>query len=100
MTMMHQLMNMVSLDIILHSSHACLNFWKDCNSNINLFSFYLGVFLICLILLPGLARCPKWGHLKDLHRSIKLCEHALLNGEPSFLSLGPLQEVNYGPFSL
>ncbi|KAL3835327.1 hypothetical protein ACJIZ3_010063 [Penstemon smallii] len=42
----------------------------------------------------GLARCPKWGHLKDLHRSIKLCEHALLNGEPSLLSLGPSQEAD------
>ncbi|KAI3454272.1 hypothetical protein Pfo_010935 [Paulownia fortunei] len=42
----------------------------------------------------GLARCPKWGHLKELHRSIKLCEHALLNGEPSFLSLGPSQEAD------
>ncbi|KAG8388475.1 hypothetical protein BUALT_Bualt02G0129600 [Buddleja alternifolia] len=42
----------------------------------------------------GLARCPKWGHLKDLHRSIKLCEHALLNGETTFLSLGPSQEVD------
>ncbi|XP_047978303.1 beta-galactosidase 10 [Salvia hispanica] len=42
----------------------------------------------------GLARCPKWGHLKELHRSIKLCEHALLNGEPKTLSLGPLQEVD------
>ncbi|KAL1541896.1 Beta-galactosidase 10 [Salvia divinorum] len=42
----------------------------------------------------GLARCPKWGHLKELHRSIKLCEHALLNGKPKTLSLGPLQEVD------
>ncbi|XP_057787718.1 beta-galactosidase 10 [Salvia miltiorrhiza] len=42
----------------------------------------------------GLARCPKWGHLKELHRSIKLCEHALLNGEPKTQSLGPLQEVD------
>ncbi|KAK4428206.1 Beta-galactosidase 10 [Sesamum alatum] len=42
----------------------------------------------------GLARCPKWGHLKELHTSIKLCEHALLNGEPISLSLGPSQEVD------
>ncbi|KAL7098178.1 hypothetical protein ACP275_09G001000 [Erythranthe tilingii] len=42
----------------------------------------------------GLARCPKWGHLKDLHRSIKLCERALLNGQPTFLSLGPSQEAD------
>ncbi|KAK4396665.1 Beta-galactosidase 3 [Sesamum angolense] len=37
----------------------------------------------------GLARCPKWGHLKELHRSIKFCEHVLLNGEPISVSLGP-----------
>ncbi|KAL6524620.1 Beta-galactosidase 10 [Orobanche hederae] len=42
----------------------------------------------------GMARCPKWGHLKDLHRSIKLCEHALLNGKPSNQPLGPSQEAD------
>ncbi|KAL0441221.1 UNVERIFIED_CONTAM: Beta-galactosidase 10 [Sesamum radiatum] len=42
----------------------------------------------------GLARCPKWGHLKELHRSIKLCEHVLLNGEPISVSLGPSQEAD------
>ncbi|KAL3512977.1 hypothetical protein ACH5RR_025694 [Cinchona calisaya] len=42
----------------------------------------------------GLARFPKWGHLKDLHRAIKLCENALLSNEPSLLSLGPLQEAD------
>ncbi|KAK9292604.1 hypothetical protein L1049_020578 [Liquidambar formosana] len=42
----------------------------------------------------GLARLPKWGHLKELHRAIKLCEHALLNSEPVFLSLGPSQEAD------
>ncbi|GMH13104.1 hypothetical protein Nepgr_014945 [Nepenthes gracilis] len=42
----------------------------------------------------GLARPPKWGHLKELHGAIKLCEHALLNSNPTLLSLGPLQEVD------
>lgn len=56
--------------------------------------FRVVLLLSVMIWLPGLARCPKWGHLKELHRSIKLCEHALLNGEPKTLSLGPLQEVN------
>ncbi|CAA0820988.1 Beta-galactosidase 10 [Striga hermonthica] len=42
----------------------------------------------------GLARCPKWSHLKELHRSIKLCEHLLLNGVPSNHSLGPSQEAD------
>lgn len=42
----------------------------------------------------GLPRFPKWGHLKDLHRAIKLCEHALLNSEPVHISLGPSQEAD------
>ncbi|CAN6440042.1 unnamed protein product [Victoria cruziana] len=42
----------------------------------------------------GLARQPKWGHLKDLHEAIKLCEHAILNGVLTNISLGPLQEAH------
>ncbi|XP_052197861.1 beta-galactosidase 10 [Diospyros lotus] len=42
----------------------------------------------------GLPRLPKWAHLKELHRAIKLCEHALLNSEPTLVKLGPLQEVD------
>ncbi|XP_057969924.1 beta-galactosidase 10 [Malania oleifera] len=42
----------------------------------------------------GLPRNPKWGHLKDLHRAIKLCEQALLNSEPTSLKLGLLQEAD------
>ncbi|KAJ8765328.1 hypothetical protein K2173_012025 [Erythroxylum novogranatense] len=41
----------------------------------------------------GLPRLPKWGHLKDLHRAIHLCEHALLNSEPTTISLGPSLEA-------
>ncbi|CAJ2641459.1 unnamed protein product [Trifolium pratense] len=29
----------------------------------------------------GLPRLPKWGHLKELHKAIKLCEHVLLYGK-------------------
>ncbi|GMI68588.1 Arabidopsis thaliana beta-galactosidase 10, beta-galactosidase 10 [Hibiscus trionum] len=42
----------------------------------------------------GLPRLPKWGHLKELHRAIKLSEQALLKKEPTTLSLGPSQEVD------
>ncbi|XP_024019187.1 beta-galactosidase 10 isoform X2 [Morus notabilis] len=42
----------------------------------------------------GLPRNPKWGHLKELHQSIKACEHFLLNGEPTNISLGPNQEAD------
>ncbi|KAK6259191.1 hypothetical protein SCA6_013665 [Theobroma cacao] len=42
----------------------------------------------------GLPRLPKWGHLKELHRAIKLSEHALLKSEPTNLSLGPSLEAD------
>ncbi|KAH9717183.1 Beta-galactosidase 10 [Citrus sinensis] len=44
--------------------------------------------------LMSTVRNPKWGHLKELHGAIKLCEHALLNGERSNLSLGSSQEAD------
>ncbi|XP_044478813.1 beta-galactosidase 1-like [Mangifera indica] len=42
----------------------------------------------------GLLRQPKWGHLKDLHRAIKLCEPALVSADPFVLSLGNYQEAH------
>ncbi|KAH9622125.1 hypothetical protein KSS87_003689 [Heliosperma pusillum] len=42
----------------------------------------------------GLARFPKWGHLKELHEAIKLCEKTLVNGERTNLSLGPSLEAD------
>ncbi|KAF5751735.1 beta-galactosidase 10 [Tripterygium wilfordii] len=42
----------------------------------------------------GLARLPKWSHLKELHKAIKLCELALLNSDPINASLGPSQEAD------
>ena len=41
----------------------------------------------------GLLRQPKWGHLKDLHRAIKLCEPALVSGDATVIPLGNYQEV-------
>ncbi|KAK8941768.1 Beta-galactosidase 2 [Platanthera guangdongensis] len=40
----------------------------------------------------GLLRQPKWGHLRDLHRAIKLCELTLVSVDPLVTSLGNLQE--------
>ncbi|GJR93134.1 F-box domain, cyclin-like protein [Tanacetum coccineum] len=40
----------------------------------------------------GLPRFLKCGHLKELHRAIKLCEHALLNKKPTLVHLGLKQE--------
>ncbi|XP_026445648.1 beta-galactosidase 10-like isoform X2 [Papaver somniferum] len=42
----------------------------------------------------GIVRLPKWGHLKQLHEAIMSCEHALLHGEQTLLSLGPSQEAD------
>uniref|UniRef100_A0A166ENF5 beta-galactosidase n=1 Tax=Daucus carota subsp. sativus TaxID=79200 RepID=A0A166ENF5_DAUCS len=42
----------------------------------------------------GLLRQPKWGHLKDLHRAIKLCEPALVSEDPIRTSLGNNQEAS------
>jgi hypothetical protein len=36
----------------------------------------------------GILRQPKWGHLKELHKSIKLCEAALVNADLTYKSLG------------
>ncbi|KAJ0674062.1 putative beta-galactosidase [Helianthus annuus] len=41
----------------------------------------------------GLKREAKWGHLKDLHRAIKLCEPALVTGDPSIITLGNFQKA-------
>ncbi|XP_012450971.1 beta-galactosidase [Gossypium raimondii] len=42
----------------------------------------------------GLPREPKWGHLRDLHRAIKLSEPALVSADPTVTSLGSNQEAH------
>ncbi|KAK4853138.1 hypothetical protein QYF36_004428 [Acer negundo] len=42
----------------------------------------------------GLLREPKWGHLRDLHKAIKLCEPALVSADPVYSSLGKNQEAH------
>ncbi|EOY33043.1 Beta-galactosidase 8 isoform 4 [Theobroma cacao] len=37
----------------------------------------------------GHVRQPKWGHLRDVHKAIKLCEEALIATDPTISSLGP-----------
>lgn len=49
----------------------------------------------CLSFEPGLPREPKWGHLRDLHKAIKLCEPALVSVDPTVTSLGSNQEVRF-----
>ncbi|XP_076919131.1 beta-galactosidase 8-like [Bidens hawaiensis] len=42
----------------------------------------------------GAPREPKWGHLKDLHKAIKLCEEALVATDPTTTSLGQNVEAS------
>ncbi|OMO71010.1 hypothetical protein CCACVL1_18521 [Corchorus capsularis] len=43
----------------------------------------------------GLRSEPKWGHMKDLHAAIRLCEHALVAADsPQYIKLGPQQEAH------
>ncbi|XP_011083163.1 beta-galactosidase 3 [Sesamum indicum] len=41
----------------------------------------------------GLIRQPKYGHMKELHKAVKLCERALVSADPTVTSLGSLQEA-------
>ncbi|XP_024986388.1 beta-galactosidase 9 isoform X1 [Cynara cardunculus var. scolymus] len=43
----------------------------------------------------GLLHQPKWGHLKDLHAALKLCEPALVAADSAqYIKLGPRQEAH------
>lgn len=42
----------------------------------------------------GLIREPKYGHLKELHKAIKLCEPALVSADPTITSLGSYQQAH------
>ncbi|KAK7280700.1 hypothetical protein RJT34_25767 [Clitoria ternatea] len=42
----------------------------------------------------GLVREPKYGHLKDLHKAIKQCEHALVSSDPTVTSLGTYEQAH------
>ncbi|KAL3818795.1 hypothetical protein ACJIZ3_004700 [Penstemon smallii] len=42
----------------------------------------------------GLIRQPKYGHLKELHKAVKLCEKALVSADPIVTSLGNFQQAH------
>ncbi|KAJ8762126.1 hypothetical protein K2173_007276 [Erythroxylum novogranatense] len=42
----------------------------------------------------GLVREPKYSHLRELHRAIKLSEHALISSDPTVTSLGTYQQAH------
>ena len=45
-------------------------------------------------------REPKYGHLKNLHRAIKLCEPALVSSDPTVTSLGAYEQVGLFVYSM
>lgn len=49
---------------------------------------------LCVFVWKGLLREPKYSHLKELHKIIKLCEPALVSVDPTINSLGNKQEVS------
>ncbi|XP_072960476.1 beta-galactosidase-like isoform X2 [Typha angustifolia] len=42
----------------------------------------------------GLLRQPKWGHLRDLHKAIKLCEPALVSADPTEMAIGNYEKAH------
>ncbi|MBA0734921.1 hypothetical protein Gogos_018809, partial [Gossypium gossypioides] len=42
----------------------------------------------------GLIRQPKYGHLKELHKAVKMCEQALVSADPVVTSLGNFQQAH------
>lgn len=42
----------------------------------------------------GLLRQPKYDHLKELHRAIKLSERAIVSADPQFISLGTYEQAH------
>ncbi|KAJ4962348.1 hypothetical protein NE237_022287 [Protea cynaroides] len=42
----------------------------------------------------GLQKEPKWGHLKDLHSALRMCQNALLHGVSSVQILAPSVEAH------
>lgn len=60
----------------------------------SLHDMFSSIYIFYNFLLIGLLRQPKWGHLKDLHQAIKLCESALVAGDPMVASLGNKQQVS------
>ncbi|KAL4280485.1 hypothetical protein GQ457_03G001550 [Hibiscus cannabinus] len=42
----------------------------------------------------GLIRQPKYDHLKELHKAIKLCENALVTSDPNVIALGSYEQAH------
>ncbi|KAE8695147.1 Beta-galactosidase 5 [Hibiscus syriacus] len=63
-------------------------------------SYLLSLYMVLPVALPliqakndSLIRQPKYGHLKELHRAIKMCDRALVSADPIITSLGDFQQA-------
>lgn len=114
MTTMLHLMNMVrkkkkthlfcvwclwTLDVFsISTTLACTKLWDldSWSKNYRGHDYVSGIYNLHLTTTPytGLMRQPKYGHLKQLHEAIKLCEYALVSSDPTVTSLGTYQQVS------
>lgn len=114
MTTMLHLMNMVrkkkkphlfcvwchwTLDVSsISTTLACTKLWDldSWSKNYRGHDYVSGIYNLHLTTTPytGLMRQPKYGHLKQLHEAIKLCEYALVSSDPTVTSLGTYQQVS------
>lgn len=113
MTTMLHLMNMVrkkknhlfcvwchwTLDVFsISTTLACTKLWDLDSWSKNYWGhdYVSGIYNLHLTTTPytGLMRQPKYGHLKQLHEAIKLCEYALVSSDPTVTSLGTYQQVS------
>ncbi|KAH7575019.1 hypothetical protein JRO89_XS02G0036400 [Xanthoceras sorbifolium] len=51
-------------------------------------------YVLCCADMIGLIREPKYSHLMELHKAIKLCERALLAADPNVTNLGDYEQVH------
>jgi len=65
-------------------------------ANIITVKIYVFFFKLSEVHDAGIVRQPKWGHLKDVHKAIKLCEEALIATDPTITTPGPNIEVISG----
>lgn len=55
-------------------------------------------YVLLFVIFTGLPREPKWGHFRDLHDALKLCQKALLWGTQPVQLLGKDLEVGQKQF--
>lgn len=88
-----------TLDVFsISTTLACTKLWDldSWSKNYRGHDYVSGIYNLHLTTTPytGLMRQPKYGHLKQLHEAIKLCEYALVSSDPTVTSLGTYQQVS------